>query len=389
MNYGKLFEESKKCVLCGSCKADCPTYDLKHSEAFGPRGRMKLLYALLTNEITPTKELYERLYSCLLCSACKRRCPAEVDIPLAFFLGREELNRRSHIGRFIRILTSVSLSHPKSFYRIFRSVYPFLRRYLIDMKLVPAGFEFMPVYSRKVIKPSKEVKNRGRIGFFVGCSARYLQPYIADAFVKVCTRVGYEVVVPSAEVCCGAPLLANGMIKQTEVFAEKNLEIYRRLEVEAVVSVCPTCVVTLSDTYRRLFGEAIDVVDTVSFLHSLLPDEPEFQIEGSAVFHDPCHALYSLAQKDTPRELLGRVGLTLKETPEGCCGLAGTFSLRFRRMSESLLEKKKNAFLESGAELLITSCPGCLFQLSKVISTERVLHIIEVFEEALVRDEQQ
>jgi|Deesub1362B_J571_1020462.scaffolds.fasta_scaffold00176_7 glycolate oxidase iron-sulfur subunit len=388
MNYEKLLYESRKCVLCGSCKTDCPTYELKHSEAFGPRGRMRLLYALITKEIPPTKGLYERLYSCLLCGACKRRCPAEVDIPLAFFLGRQELNRQTHIGRFMRILTRVSLSHPKSLYRVFRSLYPLLKRRLTEMRLIPEGFEFMPMYSRKVIKPSNEVKTRGRIALFVGCSVRYLQPYIADAFARVCTGMGYEVVAPGGEVCCGAPLLNSGMIKLAESFAEKNLQTYKRLEVQSVVSVCPTCVVTLGDTYRKLFGEGMEVIDSVSFLYHLLSEMPGFQIEGSAVFHDPCHALYGLMQKDTPRELLGRVGLKLKEIPEGCCGLAGTFSLSFRGLSETLLEKKKNAFSDTGAELLITSCPGCLFQLSKIISSERVFHIVEIFEEALVRNEQ-
>ena len=78
-----------------------------------------------------------------------------------------------------------------------------------------------------------------------------------------------------------------------------------------------------------------------------------------------------------------RLGVELKEIKGGCCGFAGTVSLRFRDMSLRLLESRVREFQGSGAEVMVTSCPGCIYQLSKVIKGDRVFHVVEVVDEAI------
>jgi glycolate oxidase iron-sulfur subunit len=84
-----------------------------------------------------------------------------------------------------------------------------------------------------------------------------------------------------------------------------------------------------------------------------------------------------------PRELLRGLGIELVDGESACCGLAGTFSLRFKELSDKLLEDRIRSFEDTGAEIMITSCPGCMLQLSKGIPHGRTYHIVEVVEDWL------
>jgi len=58
-------------------------------------------------------------------------------------------------------------------------------------------------------------------------------------------------------------------------------------------------------------------------------------------------------------------GLELIELPEAswCCGSAGIYNLIHFREARQLLERKMKHVQSTGAELLLTGNPGCLFQL--------------------------
>ena len=78
------------------------------------------------------------------------------------------------------------------------------------------------------------------------------------------------------------------------------------------------------------------------------------------------------------------IGIELIEAEEErCCGFGGTFSFSFREISDGLLKKRIKDLENKGAETIITSCPGCMMQLSREVKNKPVLHLIEVIEEAL------
>ena len=51
------------------------------------------------------------------------------------------------------------------------------------------------------------------------------------------------------------------------------------------------------------------------------------------------------------------------EGEEVCCGFGGTYSLKFPEISSALMERKLDALEASGADRLVTDCPGCVLQL--------------------------
>ncbi len=60
---------------------------------------------------------------------------------------------------------------------------------------------------------------------------------------------------PREKCGCGAPLLSLGFRDDAAQLAERNMRLFRDLRVEAVISLCPTCVHFLRDEYRTLLGE--------------------------------------------------------------------------------------------------------------------------------------
>ncbi|HEB76867.1 MAG TPA: (Fe-S)-binding protein [Nitrospirae bacterium] len=378
--------ELRRCVLCGSCKAACPTYSLKHAESAGPRGRLRLLWALSTGELRPTQAVAERVFSCLLCGACSRQCSAGVDILEAMYHGRAVLRGTDKTGDTLRRLVRFVLKRPALSARFFRLARPALGPLLSRVglgggALMPAGYALKDTGT--VFAPADTRSLKGRVLLFSGCSVNYLSPHLGESFIRVVNALGYEVVLPKREVCCGAPLRAMGFAADARDFARRNVEALRGLKADAIVSLCPTCVVTLREQYGALAGAAVEAVDAVSFLSGMI--DPNHVLDVRAAYHDPCHALHGLGQYAEPRDLLGSLGVDIVETEGGCCGLAGTFSLSFRDLSEAMLRSRVDEFRRSGAEILVTSCPGCLFHLSKSIRGERVFHAVEVVEEGLLR----
>ncbi len=169
--------------------------------------------------------------------------------------------------------------------------------------------------------------------------------------------------------------------------AKKNYALFSKLNTEAILSLCPTCVVALKIDYPRLIGERLDkVMDITTFLSDRLDlIQPHHRGSFTSVtYHDPCHLTYSLGIRREPRELIRRSGVEFIEAEgEGCCGFGGLFSLQYREISRNLLKKRAHAYRETGADAVITSCPGCMLQLGRGLEDKQVFHIIELLEEAV------
>jgi Fe-S oxidoreductase len=66
-----------------------------------------------------------------------------------------------------------------------------------------------------------------------------------------------------------------------------------------------------------------------------------------------------------PRELLKSAGLeyVAAKDEDVCCGFGGSFSIEFPEISAEILRRKLDNVEATGAEILVTDCPGCVLQL--------------------------
>jgi glycolate oxidase iron-sulfur subunit len=388
MEKEKYLRELSKCVRCGSCKAFCPTYDEDTTEAMGARGRLVLLWGLSEGLLKPSAVLRDRIFSCILCGACSESCPPGVDIQEVIYYGRSLLRKSDEKRRSLRVFTKFYTKMPKLSFRLLR-MSQYLFPTLVKRRLSP----FLPELPEGTLKNESQVftvsKKKGRVAVFTGCIVNFLYPHLGESLINILQRLDYEVILPAGEVCCGVPLRTLGLEEEAIKLARKNVDVFSRLNVEAILSLCPTCTYALKVEYPKLIGEGVEkAMDISTFLIDKL-DSFNFPLltshSATAVYHDPCHLMYGLGVKREPREIIKNIGIDLVETEEErCCGFGGVFSFSYREISEGLLEKRIKDLEKTGAEIIITSCPGCMMQLRREANQTPVIHLIEAIEEVLL-----
>ncbi len=378
----KYLEDLSKCVRCGGCKAFCPTYEEDPSESMSARGRLVLLHELTRGRITPSKLLNDRIYGCILCGACSGTCPLGVDITEAIYRGRALLRRNDKRRRYLRSLVKFATRRPELTFKIAR-----MSRHIVLPALLRRGsIPFIPELPETPLKKNEQVfkvpKKKGRVAVFTGCSVNFIFPHLGESLIHVLRKLGYEVILPKGEVCCGTPLRSLGLEKEAEEHAKRNFRVFSRLKVEAILSLCPTCTLALKTDYANTIGRGLENAMDISvfFKDKLRRTE---SIRKTTVYHDPCHLRYGLGVKAEPREIIKKAGIDLIEPADsGCCGFGGLFCLSSRDMSDKLLVRQTGNLGDAKADTVITSCPGCMLQLGRTISDRPVIHLIELIEEA-------
>ena len=98
-------------------------------------------------------------------------------------------------------------------------------------------------------------------------------------------------------------------------------------------------------------------------------------------YHDPCQLVRYLGIVDEPRQILRSIeGLELVE-PEWtkgqwatCCGGGGGFEAVFPEFSQILAVNRAKELAETGAGVIVTSCPGCIMQLKTGVAEDQSRH---------------
>ena len=379
-----------------------------------------MIRGLLAGELDYTKEYAERLNKCTLCMACTTNCPARANIPNVIIAARADtvkargvkfpynvvyrwvLPRRTLFGNLVRFASWFQgIFLPKTEGTI-RHLSMFLSA-LGKGRQIP---EIAPKFLRQIVpvvnKPPAGVATRMKVGYFTGCMTDFVFPELGKHIVDFLTRNGVEVVVPEEQGCCGAPVfLGAGDFDTGRRLADTNVKAFGG--VDYIVSDCATCTSALKDYVKFLadtserkeaytkFGERVK--DISEFLVDVLklPSsayQPASEVKGKKVtWHDPCHLVRHLGIKDQPRQIIKSIpGVEYVEMPNAdrCCGMAGTFSIYYYDLSKKIADKKVEAIESTGADIVVSSCPGCEIQL--IDSTIRdklpvkVMHIMELLQ---------
>ncbi|MBI4654493.1 MAG: (Fe-S)-binding protein [Nitrospirae bacterium] len=407
MNEAAYLNELAKCVRCGACKSRCPTYLTVLDETTGARGRITMLGALMGDRLAPSKRLSEKIFECILCGACKGLCPTGIDILETIYHGRIRLKGFYNKGHLLMMAMRLSASRMNSAFFILRGAQKLLYHSLYKLNKFPyipeiASISFKEasqVYPvRKKFSPSefsngvyKGTKRIGRVAIFVGCSVNYFYPHLGDSLLNVLLSKDYEVVVLKGEVCCGSPMRSLGLEAEAIALAKKNVELFSRVKADAILSLCPTCTITIKNEYPLLIGDGIEkMMDVNEFLinndfYKGLKISPRV-----VSYHDPCHLNYGLGIRNEPREILKNIdGIEFVEMEDAgdCCGFGGLFSINFKELSQRIGNKKVKSIHNTHIDTLVTSCPGCITQFESIKRQVGfdidILHIIELIDMAI------
>ena len=198
-----------------------------------------------------------------------------------------------------------------------------------------------------------------------------VQP-LRDA-VKVLGGFGIEFgYLADDEPCCGAPLYYAGWHQK---FAENAQQAYQKLKalgVKRIISIVPSCTYALS----RLFPLYVDGYDlevmhfSEVVLKSISSRQIGFPRQVKVTYHDPCQLARYLGLIEEPRQILRAIkGIELVEPDwtkgewATCCGGGGGFEAVFPELSQVLAVNRVKELVETGAEIIVTQCPGCVMQL--------------------------
>jgi len=107
-------------------------------------------------------------------------------------------------------------------------------------------------------------------------------------------------------------------------------------------------------------------------------------------YHDACHLAHPQRITQQPRDLVRSVvGDNFVELPESdvCCGSAGSYNLTEPEMAGRLQRRKIENILRTGAQVVVTTNPGCILQiragLKKAGAHVEVMHIADFLARSL------
>ncbi len=372
--------EIERCVKCGTCTAVCPSFLLDRRESMSARGRMALIQAVLDGGLTVSPIYRDRLASCTGCLACEASCPSGVPVTEIIQAAKEQAAAETGHGLIPAVIAEV-FRHPAAF-RTTAWMVPYMLHY---PRLQGAG-------SRKRIVRRTAGANRGRIAFFPGCAAGYLQPEIGTAAVRVLEAWGYDVIVPRGLQCCGRPLLSLGSTAAAAEQAKRNSVLFAAVKADAIVTACASCGLTFKREYPTLLSgkKAPVVFDIHEFLAAESSRLPLLPVPVRVTWHDPCHLGRGQGLSAQPRDILRAIpGIELVEmrNADRCCGFGGVMRLSHRRLSDGIAAEKARTVIATKASAVVTGCPACRMQIGNALrlagSEIRALHTVQILEQAL------
>ena len=194
-----------------------------------------------------------------------------------------------------------------------------------------------------------------------------------EAAVKVLRNLGIRPgYLAEQEPCCGAPLFQAGL---QDNFAENARRAYQTLKtsgVKKIIGIVPYCTHALSKLFPLYVdGYDLEVRHFLEVVAGALPSHKlRFPRKVKVTYHDPCQLVRFLKLAEEPRRILKAIeNVTLVETDwthgewATCCGGGGGFEAVFPELSQMLAVNRTRELLETGAEIIVTNCPGCIMQL--------------------------
>ena len=422
----KLDDKLCGCMRCGLCQSVCPVFGATMKEADVSRGKLALLDNLAHEIIKDANAVDEKLNRCLLCGSCQANCPSGVKILDIFMEARNLLTEYRGLNPIKKVVFRQLLAHPDLFSAVMRAAAPFQGTVMRKKGAKTYDMPLMSklIGSRHISKlPAKslhathgELHTESKCGitvlFFAGCMADKYYTNVGEACLKVLKHHGVGVVMPTDLTCCGIPALASGdragFVKETE----KNLAVIAKEliggGVDYILTPCGSCTATLKEWWPHYAMEfipedrkiietvAAKVMDINQFLIDVLhvdQVEAPAQAHGNVTkvtFHDSCHLKKSLGVSAQPRKLIKQnpnYELVEMKEADRCCGCGGSFTLFHYDLSKKIGQRKRENIVNSGASAVASGCPACMMQLSDMLSQNedavQVKHPIEIYAEML------
>ena len=390
---GGLAGEAERCHGCGTCRTTgpgdirmCPVYRQVGLEEASPRAKAALLREIAAGRVVgeaAARGLARVAELCVLCGSCKLDCPSNVDVPKLMLEAKARmaadggpklwralfarLDVVSRLGALLAPLVNLGSRLGPARWVMDKLFHVARRRPLPRL----AG---RPLRARLARRPERAAARR--VVYVPDVFAEHSDPSVGEALVGVLEAAGIEAVVPPVR-RCGILAMCYGDVSAARRTIHHNLAqlgngACRGLDI---LLTEPTALLCLRETYAHYVGEersrevASRCRDALAYVVALLQaGELELQLDElpmTLAYHTPCHAR-AAGTDGSALALLARIpGLRVVAVDEGCCGLAGSAGMRAEhyelsmRIGQRLFDRVRSDEFDAA----VTECSACRMQL--------------------------
>jgi succinate dehydrogenase/fumarate reductase iron-sulfur protein len=378
----KKFWDLTLCIKCSICYSACPA---AIDERFLGPATLTANYRFLTDSRDEglserLKPMADNIWLCTQCNSCTLFCPKLVGCANSILDDHCFLVEAGNIPRTVKdVLESVYKYHnPMGTHQSKRMDWA----EGLNVKTFP-----------NVAKAD--------ILFFTCCSNTYdiRNREIAKAMAQILNSLGVNyATLGTEEWCCGDHMLRMGEKGLFEELAMHNIEMFKKLSPEKIITLSPHCYNTFKND-KPYADEKLSVQHYTQFLAEAIRQgriKPARQVKKRVAYHDPCFLGKRNEIYDAPRQVLRAIsGLELvemKRTRQSsfCCGggAGRVWTEEAQPEKRPCVDRVKEA-LELGVDVIAVACPFCVTTLEdavKVLDVENkiaVKDVIELLREAI------
>ena len=412
--HGSFAQAVEMCSGLGACRKGqsgtmCPSFMATREEAHSTRGRANALRLALAGQLGSAgladDAVREVLDLCLECRACKTECPVGVDVARmkseflsAYWKARGTPASARALGHIDRLALWGSRLAPISNALARTGIVRALNERLLGVD----RRRTLPTFARRTLRSLTYTfrETTPDVVLFVDTFTNHFHPAIGMAALDVITRVGRRAAL-APHVCCGRPLISQGLLDEARDHARDNAERLYPLANEGrpLVFLEPSCLSAVrEDAPDLLTGDARRKAKVVAEHSRLFEDWLESECRAgrarlefrrgptTVVLHGHCHqkAMGDLAPAAA---LLRRIpGVTVVDPDAGCCGMAGSFGYMKGHFDVSKAVGERRllpAARALGADaVLVASGTSCRQQIADFTGV-RALHAAELVQDLL------
>ena len=190
---------------------------------------------------------------------------------------------------------------------------------------------------------------------------KYINPSSKNAVLNILKKEGYNIILLDFD-CCGMMYYQKGLINELKKVVNKNLSKLPP-KFDFVISDCASC-----ETMLKMYAEFAN--DENYFMAKKLQESFVNIVEISNIpkhctsnftYHKPCNSSQEIEQ------YLKNNFENYKKMDEhdSCCGFAGDFGIKYRKVSKKISEEKVKNIQKTSADTVLTNCPSCVVGLQR------------------------
>lgn len=416
MSLENYRQDMETCCRCSACKFIpmervrgfqyvniCPSIARYNFHAYSGGGRLAIGIALLERELEYSDKLLEVIYNCQMCGGCDTSCKYAMDMEVLEPINEIRIECVNK-GHTIKALDQIILNLRQNGSMVLNAE-------------VKRGDWSQGLNVKDFTRQKVEVI------FHAGCRTSFDLTFwkIARSTISLIQKAGIEVGISgSKERCCGGRAYEMGYEKDFLKQANFNMEQIHQSGAKFLVTACAECYQTFRVLYDKfkLKGE-LKIFHTTEYFSRLIQEGKlnlKNKIDLKATYHDPCHLgrlgepyihwkgkqipghirifdppkefrRGSYGVYEPPREVLKRIpGLKLVEMTRTkeyawCCGAGGGVREFNPEFALWAARERMKEVESTGAEALITACPGCERNFLEVLKgTGSPIHLYDVVE---------